>query len=364
MSQFADPGRGMSAGPGNVSVQRPGFEGQVDISLAGRITGRDLFTHVVLRWLGVGFVAWLISLPFALAIALAQTSDADQYYSTGPQLSDYASLLITFIFPTLIAFASLFIPVRIANSQYGQLLEGASGGAESAYGHIYRAITARETPVDRVTPRRMSPGMGRPVSNYIQISKQKMEMWVIVMASGRDLWVAWTAWVRHVPIIMPFEFVMQYTNRLIIKGSDFHEALRLNEVRAVQKAIHEAVIDGVDATIAGEVTTVAQAFGYEIPIESSSSSARSVPVPVPAPVPSAPTPAPAPVPTVASYPATPTAPMPPTPATRPSQPNGPPAGPRETPSDPVPANAFSQIPLPGQSSAPVPPPPDPSTRRD
>lgn len=285
MANIGDLGGGNLPRPGNVSIERPGFQGGVDISLAGTVTGRDLFIHVVVRWFAAGFLTSFVTAPIGVLVLVAQYAGNDLTYGSSIVASSFAGPVICFGIPILVAFASLFLPVRIANSQYSQLIDECAPAAESAYGHIYRALTQRETPVDKVVPRRMSPGLGLPVSNYLQISKRKMEMWVVVMASGRDLWVGWTGWVRHVPIVMPFTFIMQSVNRVIIRGSDFHEALRMDEVRAVQAAVHSAVIDGVNATLAGEVTTVVQAFGHDIPVEASRASAPPVPVPVPVPTP-------------------------------------------------------------------------------
>ncbi len=251
-----------------LTPDRPEFQPDVDLSLSGAVTGRDVFIHFFVRWWVVGFASWLVLTPVNIVITLLMP---DEEAVTVPLLLLMGSI------PFFIAWASLFIPVRTGNSQYGQLLDDGWEAAESAYGNVYEAINRRRVPEIQITPRRVASDVGGAPKNYMLIKRGKVEIWVVVLASGVDLWVAWTAWVRQIPAFMPFSLMKQQFNLTFLKGSDLHEAMRLNEVRATQWAIHAAVIDGVDATVAGNHTTVARSFGHDLPVESSERA--SVPTP-------------------------------------------------------------------------------------
>ncbi len=280
---------GIHSNSGVTPSERPAFLEGVDVRLAGTVTARDLMVHVLGRWLLVGFLTWLVMLiPMAVLAALAGVRGAA------------ALSVLSVIVPLVTAFLSLLIPVRTSNAEFSELVDGAAEVVESAYGGIYEHIRARSVPVDRMEPRRFSSGVGRAPANYLCIAKGRMEMWVVVLASGSDLWVSWTAWVKQVPVLMPLVFVRQTINQVVQKGTDFHESLRLQEVHAVQWAVHVAVVDGVRGAVSGDVTTLVQAFGRDVPVEERQplgTGGRAAPVPH---VPPAPPPSTLPIPPAGS----------------------------------------------------------------
>ena len=283
-------GRYASATAGGGAVQRPGFStGGVDVSLSGIVGLKDLVLNFFVRWWVGALIGWLIGSIGGIVIIWATKDEfTDDYgFTTATSGNTGLAALVAFGLPLVIGLAVLFIPIRIGHGEYGQLVDSFAGASEGAYANIFRGIVERDIPLSAVTPRRFSPGPMEPVQNYLLVRRDKLEIWVIVAPSGNDLWISWTSWIRLLPIMMPLYYVRNFAERLLIKGSDFHQALRVSKLKAVEAAVHSAVIDGMDRAMLGDVTEISVAFGHDLEVEGSRSSEGG-----------------------AAYPATPTVPVP------------------------------------------------------
>ena len=140
---------------GGSTGEGPGHAEGVDLGLSGMVTGRDVFTHVVVR----PFVVWLVSgvllLPvffflFLIGIVAAAGGGDDDSGSTsdpfapssgfGSDESDddggaggavlFLSTAIWMV-PPVLALGSLFIPLRVGRREFGILLDDEAPAADS-----------------------------------------------------------------------------------------------------------------------------------------------------------------------------------------------------------------------------------------
>lgn len=196
---------------------------------------------------------------------------------------------------------------------------------ESAFSLIAAQLRNKQVPAV-VTPRLIASDLAGTPRYYLSIRQQRHVAYVSVLTYGSDLFVSWTMWREERPISVLWHWFKESIQRVIGKGTAFHEIVRYDPARAMRETVHNAVRSGVDAAERGEVATIVGTFGQELAIEPSSGSAPP-PVPVAAAAP----------PATAETPAAPTTVIPPPPVTPP-----PPSG---TATAPPP------------SSAPIPPPP-------
>lgn len=221
---------------------RPSFRRGIDLGLSGSVTLLDLLIHVVLRWLFVGVAVVIALIPVQILLSMM----ASRSYNNTPYM--IPSLGVALI-PFIAAFASLCRPVRTGSAEFSRLLDGRAGSGDSVRTKVRDQITRRRSPISELDAKRVSTGAAQTNHDLMLIRHRKLEIWIIAMDSGTDLWVGWTAWVRQYPIVMPFTYIRQLLNHLLGKGSVFHEAIRQSEVRAVLFAVHHSVIDVIDDVI-------------------------------------------------------------------------------------------------------------------
>lgn len=211
-----------------VTRPRPDYRRGIDLGLSGSVTLLDMLIHVVLRWILVGVAAMVAVFPIQVLLLAMRA----------PILGVVVGLV-----PLAAAFVSLCRPVRTGSAEFSRLLDGRAGSGERVRAMVRDHLVGRRTPVSEVEWKQVSTGAAETSQDLLLIRRKKLEVWVIAMDSGTDLWVGWTAWVRQYPIVMPFTYARQLLNRSMGKGSEFHEAIRQSEARAVLLAVHHSVVD-------------------------------------------------------------------------------------------------------------------------
>lgn len=216
--------------------RRPKYDRGIDLRLSGAVTIVDLLLHVVLRWLAVGFGVYLVCFPFSIAVILLHL----------PAIVSLPAVVALQALPMVVATASLCRPVRIGRSEFFRLLDDSAGSSGVVYSKFNQGMMIRRTPIDELDRKQVTSALSGSSHDLLRITKDKLEVWVTAMDSGTDLWAGWTAWIRHYPIVMPFTYLKGLINKMIGKGSEFHEAVSQSEVRAVLFAIHHSMVDVLD----------------------------------------------------------------------------------------------------------------------
>lgn len=171
-----------------------------------------------------------------------------------------------------LVLAALFwlIPVPALLAQWSLLVQHRGDAAGSAFGHIDAAFRQHQTPLDSLQKKTMSPpGEGR--REYLEARKGRFAGYISCFAHGRDLYVGWTFWLKLSPLRWLMMIIGRKFQEWTGRGNDVYQTLRFESARATVAAMHDAVIEGVDAAAANLdpagprlITQQAAAFGFDI----------------------------------------------------------------------------------------------------
>jgi hypothetical protein len=211
---------------------------------------------------------------FALAVVLV--------FVIGFPLGDITTVIGVLVGALALA-VELLLPRERQLARYQLLMAGGSARSESAYGAVYEGLRDRMVPGE-VRPTRVRTGGG--IRNVLTIRLGAYTAAVTVSEFGSGLVLGWTLTQRQLPV----QAVLHW-----LATSLGAEPARDEPQWSLADAVHGAVRQAAETVESGRQVSLAEVFGYEVPIED-----RSTPAPPP-PRP-APPPAPAPAPVAMSEP--------------------------------------------------------------
>ncbi len=163
-----------------------------------------------------------------------------------------------------VAFA--FTPVLASISEWKFMVDGKGEAAPQAFDHIAWVIRARETPINRLSVRRVRLGLGAS-RDYLYGQMGMFRGYVSCFSFGRDLYIGWTFWWRLSTIRWWLLFIQRLFHIVTLRGSEVHSIHRYDNAKALREAIHSAARQGVDAA-SGEIAFQGSGtIGTDIPID-------------------------------------------------------------------------------------------------
>jgi len=140
------------------------------------------------------------------------------------------------------------IPVPAQLSEWKILVDGKASVAPMIFDHIAWALQRRQTPVDEAKVRKLklAGGEGR---DYLEVRRALFSGLVCCFAYGEDLYVGWTFWLRVSPLRCSLMFLARLWQILMRRGNDMYVTLRYDYAKAMQEAIHNSALEGVDVAI-------------------------------------------------------------------------------------------------------------------
>jgi hypothetical protein len=140
-----------------------------------------------------------------------------------------------------------------------------AAGADSGYAAVYQALREHEVPAD-VRPRRVRQPGG--VRNGLLVRSGAHRVQVSVFPFGKDLAFGWTMWHRDFPARAVWH---------LLRGAMGEQPADVEPVRALAGAVHAAVLQGVAAAESKREVPLAEAFGYDVPVEDGTAPPAHVP---------------------------------------------------------------------------------------
>jgi hypothetical protein len=150
-----------------------------------------------------------------------------------------------------IALAALFwlLPIPALLAQWSLLLQHKADAVETAFAHVDVAFRQHQTPLDILQKKSISPpGEGR--REYIELRQGLFTGYISCFAHGRDMYVGWTYWLRLSPLRWLLMIIGRKIQEYSGRGSDIYQTLRFESARATVAAMHDAVLEGIDAATA------------------------------------------------------------------------------------------------------------------
>jgi hypothetical protein len=230
-----------------------------------RDSGEEQFGAITLRaFLRSWFIWWLVSYAYFVIGSIAVSII---FGLSGGDARAGAGLLIFVWIASVVAAG--FVPQRRWVSAWDFLIDGRADGADSSYSMIAKSLMGRQTPAD-IKPIRLRNPHARGPGNYLRVEIPQYEVWVSVFAYGDDLFVGWTMVRRNRLGGIYFRYLWERLLVLAGKSTDFHFQIAANEARALRDAVHNSAREGVELAITGASgPTVAEVFGFEVPIQQS-----------------------------------------------------------------------------------------------
>lgn len=228
-----------------------------------RESGEEEFGAITLRtFLKAWFVWWLASygLLFLSLLVLGPI-----LFIAGVDFAASGSLFTLLWLGAVIAAA--FIPQRRWISAWDHLVDGRAVSVDTSYAMVAQSLLDRGTPAS-VKPVRMRNPHLRAPNNYLHVEIPQYEIWVSVFPYGEDLFLGWTMNRRNRTGGIFFRYLWERILVVTGKSTDFHFQIAANEARALRDAVHNSTREGVELAISGvRGPTIAEAFGYKVPIE-------------------------------------------------------------------------------------------------
>ncbi len=184
-----------------------------------------------------------------------------------------ATTVIGIVLAVLALGVELLVPRDRLLAGRTVLVDGRAARSDPAYAAVYQALREREVPAE-VRPRRVRQPGG--VRNGLLVRSGAHRIHVSVFPFGNDLALGWSMWHRR----LPAQGVLQW---LAAAAGGHPDPVEVEPVRALAEAVRAAVGNGVQAAEDERDLSLAEAFGYDVPIED-----RTAPAPAPPPTPPTP----------------------------------------------------------------------------
>jgi hypothetical protein len=179
--------------------------------------------------------------------------------------------VIGVVIAALALAVELLLPRERRLGHWQVLVAGQARRSDSAYGAVFQALREREVPGE-VRPQRVRTATGLTNGLTIRLGAHRVQ--VSVHEFGTGLVLGWTVWHRQLPALAVLHWVATGVGA---------EPVRDEPVRALVDAVDAAVRQGAEAARAEDDVPLAEAFGYDVPVED-----RTTPAPPPPPAPSQP----------------------------------------------------------------------------
>lgn len=232
--------------------------GEVEVGLAETVGGRDALRILKQAFVGaflIGLGATTFGVLAAFAVSAAtRDRDAGAWFLT-----------MSYVLPWVWIALVLFVPRTEVLSDWHLLLDGRAPIAETAYGVVYRSLTADRQIPAVVAPRRVP--VGAPVAgvrNMLCVSIGRYSSYISVFAFGNDLYLGWTLWRKQ----LPFMVVLRWIGSLFGGHPGYSGVLEMEPIKAMRESVHNALRQGIEASVAGRAIPLVETFGYEVPVES------------------------------------------------------------------------------------------------
>jgi hypothetical protein len=172
----------------------------------------------------------------------------------------------------LIAFPGLWIyfwfhPISAAKSEWKLLIDDRGSVADEVFGHITWAFKRRNSPVDKLKVKRVSPGGGGAKRDYLEIRDGIFAGFISAFPYGEDLYIGWVMYWN----LSPFRWLIARLRRmyLALTGRDtyINWMYRYEYAKAMRETIHSAAREGVDAAVGAVSYQEAGTIGSDLEVE-------------------------------------------------------------------------------------------------
>lgn len=228
--------------------------GQVEVDLADAVSGADAKRILKQAVIGSVLIGLASSLFGGILALMASRAGGDAAMSF---------LGLAYLLPWAWIALVLFVPRDEVLSDWHMLLDARAPVADTAYGVVYRSLVSDRQVPAVVDYRRVRVGPPVPgVRNTLRVAIGKYRCYISVFPFGNDLFLGWALWRRQLPVVV----VLRWIASLFGKDPGFSGLIEMEPIKAMREAVHNALRQGVEASVLGQRIPLAETFGQDIPV--------------------------------------------------------------------------------------------------
>jgi hypothetical protein len=173
----------------------------------------------------------------------------------------------------VVGFAFWLSPIWTSVSEWKLMIDDKAAAYAAAFEHIAWVFRRRQTPVQKLSVKRIS--LGQASRDYLYAQDGIFRAYVACFPYGQDLYIGWTLWWRISPLGWCWTVFMRTWQTFTLRGSELHNIHRYDYGKALREAVHSAAREGVDAAVGKISFQGAGTIGSEISIEATGLSRRA-----------------------------------------------------------------------------------------